>query len=151
MNQQDTHKSNQDRNMPLKIFVIDDEESIRLSLKWHLEELGHEVISAAHPQLCDVFHGHHCSQDEACGNALIIDFRMPGMTGLEFIEMLLRRGCRGSTANMLIISGNTGDIDMAKVKEYGCSVMQKPVSFAELEGWLDGVGKNVQKALGSLD
>ena len=27
--------------MPLKIFVIDDEESIRISLKWHLEDLGH--------------------------------------------------------------------------------------------------------------
>jgi hypothetical protein len=46
---------------------------------------------------------------------------------------------------MLIISGNTGDIDMAKVQEYGCSVMQKPVSFAELDGWLDGLGKNLRK------
>jgi len=134
--------------MPLKIFVIDDEESIRITLKWHLEDLGHEVITAAQPQCCDVLLGHHCSQEEARGNALIIDYLMPGMTGLEFIERLVQRGCRGSTSNMLIISGNTSAIDMAKVREFGCSVMQKPVSFAELEEWLEGVEKNVRELMG---
>lgn len=137
--------------MPLKIYLIDDEESIRITLKWHLEDMGHEVITAAQPQHCDVLLGHHCSQEEACGNALIIDYHMPGMTGLEFIERLVQNGCRGSTSNMLIISGNTNAIDTAKVREFGCSVMQKPVSFAELEEWLKGVENKVRESMGSSE
>jgi len=136
---------NQGQDMPLKIFVIDDEESIRTTLRWHLEDLGHQVVSAARPQACDILVGHQCRQDVACGDALIIDYRMPGMTGLDFIGRLLQQGCKGSTANMLIISGNIADIDMARVREYGCSVMQKPVSFAELEAWLAKVADNVGK------
>jgi len=46
--------------MPLKIFVMDDEESIRISLKWHLEELGHQVITAARPHLSGMLPGHLC-------------------------------------------------------------------------------------------
>jgi len=130
--------------MPLKIFIIDDEESIRTTLKWHLEDLGHEVITAAQPLDCDILRGHHCNQDQACCNVLIIDYHMPGMTGLEFIEMLIRCGCRGCTANVLIISGYIGAIDLTKVQEFGCSVMQKPVSFAELEEWLKRVEKPVK-------
>lgn len=137
--------------MPLKIFVIDDEESIRISIKWHLEDLGHEVVTAERPQFCDALLSHQCNQGSACGDALIIDYRMPGMTGLEFIEMLVQRGCRGSTSNMLVISGNTGDIDMARVRTLGCTVMQKPVSFAELESWLAEVERKKPEALNAPD
>jgi len=134
--------------MPLKIFVIDDEESIRISLKWHLEDLGHEVITAAQPHLSGLLPGHLCSQDIACGNVLIIDYHMPGLTGLECIEMLLQQGCGGYTSHILMISGNTSAIDMAKAREYGCTVMQKPVSLLELEHWLDVVEKNLEGPLG---
>ena len=135
--------------MPLKIFVMDDEESIRISLKWHLEDLGHQVITAARPHLSGMLPGHLCGQDKACGNALIIDYRMPGMNGLECIEMLLRQGCGGYASHILMISGNTGAIDMTRAREYGCTVMQKPVSLHELERWLEDVEKNLQGSLAS--
>lgn len=128
--------------MPMKIFVIDDEESIRISLKWHLEELGHEVITAAQPGMSDLLPRHPCTRDEACGNALIIDYRMPGLSGLECIEQLLLQGCRGYASHILLISGDTTAIDMAKARRYGCTVMQKPVRLPELERWLEAVEKS---------
>ncbi len=125
-----------EKALSLKIFVIDDERSIRDSLKWYFEDLGHEVTVAAAPASCDVYQGHRCSQAVACGDALLIDYNMPGMTGLEFVERLKTRGCKGITSNMLIMSGNTLAIDLKKATELGCQVMQKPVSFAQLELWL---------------
>jgi two-component system NtrC family response regulator len=67
----------------LKIMVIDDEVCIRESFAWFLEDLGHEVHTAASPQVCRVYRGHDCDKDEACADALLIDHNMPGMNGLE--------------------------------------------------------------------
>jgi two-component system response regulator FixJ len=127
----------------LKIFVIDDEESVRDSFKWYLEDLGHEVVAASAPASCQVYNGHTCRQSMACGDALLIDYNMPGMTGLEFIERLKSQGCKGITANMLIMSGNISGVDIQKAGEYGCIVLQKPVSFERLSAWLDEVKKRV--------
>lgn len=125
--------------MKLKIFVIDDEECIRDSMKWYLEDLGHEVVTASEPTSCEVYQGHVCSQEAPCGDALIIDYHMPKMTGLEFIEMISQKGCKGLAANKFLMSGNITDICLKKVRELGCSIAQKPVEFGALESWLDVV------------
>ena len=129
--------------MQLEILVIDDEECIRDSLKWYLEDLGHEVRTASEPAACGVYLGHMCSQSVACGDALLIDYNMPGINGLEFIERLKKRGCKGITSNMLIMSGNVSDIDMVKAEELGCKVLQKPVHFEMLDAWFVEVKKRV--------
>ena len=123
----------------LKIIVIDDEVCIRDTLRWYLEDRGHKVLTVPEPLACDVYQGHSCCQDIECANALIIDYRMPRMTGLEFIELLKERGCKGMTSKMLIITGNAGDVNRKKVSELNCSLLQKPVSYNELDNWLDGV------------
>lgn len=130
--------------MPLKIIIIDDEECIRDSLRWYLEDLGHQVLTAAEPLACDIYHGHECVQKEPCADALIIDYKMPEMNGLEFIELLHDRGCKGMTSNMLLITGNTGDLNLEKVKALNCQYLQKPLSYAMLDGWLSSV-MNSQK------
>ncbi len=130
---------------PLKIIVIDDEECIRDTLRWYLEDLGHKVQTAPEPLACDVYQGHTCCQDTACADALIIDYRMPRMTGLEFIELLKERGCQGMMSNILIMTGNAGDVNREKVAELNCNLLQKPVSYAELDQWLDGVVTRYQK------
>lgn len=131
--------------MKLKIVVIDDERSIRETLKWHLEDLGHEVLTASEPTSCDIYNGTLCTQNAPCGHALIIDFQMPKMSGLDFIEFLSARGCKGITANMLIMSGNLYALDRTKASELGCQIVQKPVPFSYLENWLDSVRENIRK------
>jgi CheY-like chemotaxis protein len=119
--------------MKLRITVIDDEECIRDTFKWHLEAQGHEVFTASEPMLCDIYQGNCCSSESACTDVLLIDYNMPRMTGLEFIEMMSQRGCKSPPATKIIMSGNTGDIDVERVKRLGCQVVQKPFSFAELD------------------
>ena len=123
----------------LKIIVIDDEQSIRDTIKWHLQDLGHEVLTFEKPAECYLYQGHHCSHSQVCADALITDFHMPGMNGLQFIEKLFNHGCKGLMLNMMIMSGDTSNIDMALANQLGCRVVQKPLSLADLESWIDSV------------
>ena len=129
--------------MKLRITIIDDDECIRDSLQWYLEDLGHEVQTADAPESCDVYQGHTCSKGIACGDVLLIDYNMPGMNGLDYIESLKNRGCRGITSHMLLMSGNTTEIDMAKAQALGCVVFQKPMTFDQLEEWLEVVKQRI--------
>lgn len=67
------------------VIVIDDDEAVRGSLRFLLEIEGHEVFSFA-----DAFDAlrniHHMS--EGC---LVVDYVMPGMTGLDLVDCLRGR------------------------------------------------------------
>jgi len=80
--------------------------------------------------LCDIYTGNCCGSESACTDVLLIDYNMPRMTGLEFIELMSRRGCKVCPAAKIIMSGDTTAIDMERVKQQGCQVVQKPFSFA---------------------
>ena len=40
---------------------------------------------------------------------------------------------------MMIMSGDTTAIDLSLAKQLGCRVVQKPLSLAELDLWIEGV------------
>lgn len=125
--------------MPPKIVLIDDEDCIRVSVKWFLEELSYDVVTATDPSDCDVFNGHECSKDSPCGHALIINHNLPKMNAIDFIELMIQRGCKGILSNMLVISGNTSQVDMEKATALGCTVAQKPVSLKFIKAWLENL------------
>ena len=125
--------------MKLKIVVIDDEPSIRDTFKWHLEDLGHEVLTFAEPGVCDVYQGGLCQKTSPCSDALLVDYHMPGMNGLDFIENMVKSGCHGNPENVILMSGDTSRIDMDRVKKLGCRVVQKPLSLSVLEDWIEQV------------
>lgn len=120
----------------LRILIIEDEESIRDSLQWFLEDLGHEVTTTSVPHQCDVYKGQKCARQKSCTDVLIIDQHLPGMLGLDFAEQLTERGCKGIISNMLLISGDATSVDMQRAKALGVSVVQKPMTFDFLEDWL---------------
>ena len=67
------------------VFVVDDDEAIRDSLSMLLESVGlpHQLYSTAMSFLDELN-----SQRHGC---LVLDIRMPGMSGLELQTELLRR------------------------------------------------------------
>ncbi|MDG5466699.1 response regulator [Deltaproteobacteria bacterium IMCC39524] len=125
--------------MKLKIVIIDDEESIRNTFRWHLQDMGHEVFTFAAPVECDVQAYCLCQQSTPCTDALLIDYNLPSMNGLDFIESLIKHGCKGEPRNILLMSGDTTRIDMKKAAALGCSVEQKPLSLETLERWISEV------------
>ncbi|MBA4106806.1 MAG: DNA-binding response regulator [Pirellula sp.] len=70
------------------LFVVDDDEQMRESLRALLSVLGYEVLPFSTP---GGFHRYYHSEMPGC---LLLDIRMPRQSGLELYEQLLREGKR---------------------------------------------------------
>ena len=71
---------------PGTVFVIDDDQEMRNSLVWLLETVGMPVSAFDSP---GQFRVSNRIDEPGC---LVLDIRMPGISGLEFYEQLLREG-----------------------------------------------------------
>ncbi len=107
------------------VYVVDDDEAVRDSMRWLLEANGFAVTTFASAEqflarLPD-------PEPVAC---LLLDVRMPGMSGLELHEELVRRG---SALPLIFITGH-GDVPMAvsRMKRGACDFLEKPFSDAQL-------------------
>lgn len=123
----------------LAIVIIEDEECVRESLTWFMEDLGHVVSSGEVPSDCDLFKGKSCTRSSSCFDVMIIDHHLPGLIGLEFIEHLQENGCKGLMSHILLASGDSTSINQKKAEQLGITVVQKPMSFSFLETWLDNI------------
>ena len=107
-----------------RIFVVDDDDAVRDSLSDLIDSVGLEVATypSAHKFL-EVY-------DNAQRGCLVLDIRMPGMSGLELQERLNERG---STLPIVFITGH-GDVPMAveAMKRGAVDFIQKPFRDQEL-------------------
>ncbi len=106
------------------IYVVDDDEAMRDSLTWLLEGEGYRVLcfdSAEHFLLA--------RRDDMRG-CLILDVRMPEMSGLELHEKL---DTLGSQLPIIFVTGH-GDVPMAvsALQRGACDFIEKPFSDEDL-------------------
>jgi CheY-like chemotaxis protein len=127
----------------LRIFVIDDEECITDTFNWHLTEQGHEVICVAEPTACRVYQGLECDHQDPCGDILFVDKNMPKMSGLEFVEHMKNKGCKGLTQNKVVMSGSLENSDIEKAVELGCVVVNKPITFDQIDELVETMRKEI--------
>lgn len=107
-----------------RIFIVDDEEAIRDALKWLLESCRFEVETFA----CgEAFLAAWRPEWDGC---LLLDVRMPGMSGLELFERLKEREC---TLPVIFLTGH-GDIAMAveAMHRGAADFIEKPASDNQL-------------------
>jgi CheY-like chemotaxis protein len=128
-----------------RAIIIEDSPSCRALLEMLLEQRGYEVISLADPMAGPLFGCPQCTcpRGYVCGDFLLTDNRMPGMTGLEFVERQTNGGCRGIVANKAVFSGSWDEEDLAKVSRLGCRVFDKPFNLNEISAWLDEREKDI--------
>lgn len=100
------------------VFVVDDDEAARESLRWLLESVGHKVRCYASAQ------DFMAACDRSAPGCLVLDVRMPGMSGLELQEQLKAQNW---CLPVIIVTGH-GDIPMAVRAMRGGAVdfLQKP-------------------------
>jgi FixJ family two-component response regulator len=110
------------------VFVVDDDEAIRDSLRWLLEANGYRVqcFSGAEQFLEAYKSGQYASQI----GCLILDVRMSGMTGLELQEKLI---AENANFPIIFVTGH-GDVPMAvsTMKKGAMDFIEKPFDEAEL-------------------
>ena len=85
------------------VYVVDDDDAVRDSLKWLLEASDYRV------ELYDSGESFIAKYDPKAIAVLVLDVRMPGMSGLEVQEHLL---ARKAELPIIFITGH-GDVSMA--------------------------------------
>jgi two-component system response regulator FixJ len=122
------------KEMAATVFVVDDDDAVRNSLRLLFKSVNLSV--AVFPSAQDFLAGYAATQP----GCLVLDVRMPGMSGLELQHKL---NLRGATIPVIFISGH-GDISMAvdAIQQGAFDFLQKPFRDQDL---LDRVQRALEK------
>ena len=115
------------------VYIVDDDDAGRGSLRYLLESIGLKVAPYANPdEFLDQF------DDDALG-CVVLDMRLPKIGGLEVLRTLRERG----TKIPVIIITAFGDVRVAvEAMKYGAyDFFEKPFNDQEL---LDGIQQCIQ-------
>ncbi len=110
-----------------RILIIDDDPAVSLTLARMLELDGHAVRRVG-----NALEGLASASSET-PDAVILDIRMPGMSGLEFLRQL-RSDTRLSQLPVGIVTGDyfLSEQVLAEIGSLGAVVRYKPVWMADL-------------------
>jgi FixJ family two-component response regulator len=103
---------------PTQIAVVDDHEGLRRALERLLQASGHEVSSFASAEAL--------LESEGClGVAcLVLDVRLPGLSGFELRERLAERGCE---AHVIYVTAHDDPAARERAAREGAPFFLKPV------------------------
>ena len=106
------------------VFIVDDDEAVRNSLRLLVKSVG---LTATALVSAEEF---LASYDPLQPGCLVLDVRMPGMSGLELQQQL---NLRGAVIPVIFITGH-GDIPMAveAMQQGACDFLQKPFRDQDL-------------------
>jgi len=106
------------------VFVVDDDSAVRKSFHWLVESIGLEIESFSSGQ---EFLEKHDASRPGC---LVLDVRMPGMSGIELQETLAAKGIQ---IPIIIVTGY-GDVPTAvrAMKKGAVDFIEKPFNDQEM-------------------
>ena len=114
------------------VFIVEDDEAVRDSLRLMLESLGHQVEAY---ERADAFLEAYDPERPGC---IVLDIRMPGMNGMELQRKL---NAMTSILPIIFVTGH-GDVPMAveAMQQGAVDFVQKPYREQEL---LDKIQKAI--------
>ena len=118
------------------VFIVDDDEPVRSALRLLMKSVGHDAMTFTSG---DEF---LASCKPGISGCLVLDIRMPGMSGLELQEKLREQGVN---IPIIFITGH-GDVPMAvqAMKHGAMEFLQKPFREQDL---VDRVNEALEKNL----
>ncbi|MFO7324193.1 MAG: response regulator transcription factor [Pseudomonadota bacterium] len=113
-----------ERRLPETVFVVDDDAGVRSSIRLLLKSVGIPATPMASAQ---EFLASYDPEQPGC---LVLDIRMPGMSGLELQQQL---NMKGAIIPVLFITGH-GDVPMAvaAMQQGAFDFLQKPFRDQDL-------------------
>ncbi|MCW8930111.1 MAG: response regulator transcription factor [Gammaproteobacteria bacterium] len=123
------------------VFIVDDDEAVRQSTAWLIESIGLKVTTFT---CADEFLENY-NNEQGC---IVMDVRMPGMSGLEAQEEMKNRGM---SLPLIFITGH-GDVPMAvrALKRGAFDFIEKPFNDQLLLDAVQRGLKNNSEAMESL-
>ena len=126
----------------LKAFVFDDEEFARSQVTSLLADRGYEVLAFGEAIACTEC---RAQKGQPCADIIISDVRMPGMTGIQFVQQQRKLGC--FVPHVALISGAWSPTDLESASDLGCEIFHKPMPTKELGLWLENCERTVDRSL----
>ena len=110
-----------------RVLIVDDDPAVIATLRRMLQHEGHEVVEA------DGGVTALARAREAVLDAIILDLRMPGMGGLEFLQQL-RADARLASIPVGVLTGDyfLQEPVVAELEALGATITYKPVWLADL-------------------
>lgn len=106
------------------VYLIDDDASVRRGLGRLLKSAGYDVV------MCDTPEAYLAMESRRKPSCLLLDIRMPGMTGLE-LQRALR--AQGRHPAIVLLSGHADEATAERALSDGAvAVLSKPVDFNTL-------------------
>jgi two-component system response regulator AtoC len=112
-----------------RILIVDDDRSIRELLSMHLEERGYEVSVASTGA-----EGFQLAE-ETSPSAIILDMRLPDMSGLDLIPELRKRA--GETPVLMITAHHDMSTTILAMKAGAFDYIHKPIDIEAFDVALD--------------
>ncbi|HVW75464.1 MAG TPA: response regulator [Rhizomicrobium sp.] len=112
------------------VFVVEDDEEVRISTRALLEASGYAVREFASAE--DVL----ACGDLAAAGCIVLDHTLPGMSGLDLIRQLRADGFQ---IPAIMVSGNGKQLLQTAAKAGVAAVLRKPLSAEALEEWLEAI------------
>ncbi len=128
---------------PLTVFIVDDDDDVRIALS---RSLGKRGMKVAHFPDAQSFLD---QVDADAAGCLILDYGMPGMDGLELQDHLVQQN---STLPIIFISGHGGIPESVRATKAGAiDFLVKPFDLSVLierieAAWDVGAGLRAEKA-----
>ena len=112
--------------MKTHILIVEDDDALRRLLTYALEREGYQTLGAARGD-----EALEMVEDE-CPDLLILDWMVPGVSGLELCRRLRRRKTT-QTIPVLMLTARSDESDRVRGLETGADdYVSKPFSMAEL-------------------
>ena len=115
----------------MRVLIVEDEEAVGVAFQDLLRALDHdaELVPSAEEALPRLQHGRP--------DLVLLDFRLPGMSGLDFLQLPLVRDSRVPT---IVISGVTTEEQAQECLRLGAlDFAQKPIQLAHLQTLVETV------------
>jgi FixJ family two-component response regulator len=111
-------------NSRTTVFLIDDDHQMRESLKWLFESNGYRVVASASP--AEAIRKY----EPNCPGCLVLDVRLPDMTGVELYRRLREQGAKHP---FVVITAYGGTRLAVEVMRLGAiDLLEKPFEHAQL-------------------
>jgi FixJ family two-component response regulator len=110
------------------MFVVEDEEAVRKSLGRLLAAIG--VPTEIYPSAVAFLAGY-----KGAAGCLLVDLRMPGMSGIDLIEELKRRDIN---LPVIVMTGHTDEGSIQRLEaHHPFGFLEKPFSMRDLRAVVD--------------
>lgn len=125
-----------------KVYVIDDDEAVRDSMRALLESFAIDVSD--YPSAGD-FLARVSAPTNGC---MLLDLHMPGMSGLELLELMRQRGW---DLPVIVITGRSDDLLKERALRAGVvAVLDKPLDESTLMNALNRAFAHSTTVVGSM-